>query len=129
MQPDNANIFFYSYCVWIFFSPKMRTLLESGTTLIVDRYAYSGVSFTAAKEVGGRTCVRTICIIYNKICSNKIRSEVREINVLVNYFKNSPVYECETVFLIPPTLKIGEHIVFVLSFVLSFHYSVILSET
>ena len=33
------------------FSPKMRTLLESGTTLIVDRYAYSGVSFTAAKEV------------------------------------------------------------------------------
>nr|XP_022341382.1 thymidylate kinase-like isoform X1 [Crassostrea virginica] len=30
--------------------PKMRTLLESGTTLIVDRYAYSGVSFTAAKE-------------------------------------------------------------------------------
>lgn len=30
--------------------PKMKVLLEAGTTLIVDRYAYSGVSFTAAKE-------------------------------------------------------------------------------
>lgn len=30
--------------------PKMKALLEAGTTLIVDRYAYSGVSFTAAKE-------------------------------------------------------------------------------
>ena len=43
----------------------MRTLLESGTTLIVDRYAYSEVSFTAAKEV-------------------------REINICVNNFKKSP---------------------------------------
>ncbi|XP_078312754.1 thymidylate kinase-like [Crassostrea virginica] len=29
---------------------EMRTLLESGIALIVDRYAYFGVSFTAAKE-------------------------------------------------------------------------------
>lgn len=28
---------------------SMRTLLLSGTTLVVDRYAYSGVAFTAAK--------------------------------------------------------------------------------
>lgn len=27
----------------------MRTLLESGTSLVVDRYAFSGVAFTAAK--------------------------------------------------------------------------------
>ncbi|XP_021377738.1 thymidylate kinase-like isoform X2 [Mizuhopecten yessoensis] len=29
--------------------PRMMELLESGTTLIVDRYAFSGVAFTAAK--------------------------------------------------------------------------------
>ncbi|CAH1781094.1 unnamed protein product [Owenia fusiformis] len=29
--------------------PKMLRLLNSGTTLIVDRYAYSGVAFTGAK--------------------------------------------------------------------------------
>lgn len=31
----------------------MLKLLKEGTTLIVDRYAYSGVAFTAAKQVGG----------------------------------------------------------------------------
>ncbi|KAK3095220.1 hypothetical protein FSP39_011769 [Pinctada imbricata] len=30
--------------------PKMLRSLEDGTNLIVDRYAYSGVAFTAAKE-------------------------------------------------------------------------------
>jgi thymidylate kinase len=29
----------------------MKSDLESGTSLIIDRYAYSGVAFTAAKEV------------------------------------------------------------------------------
>ena len=29
----------------------MKRLLEEGTTLIVDRYAFSGVAFTAAKHV------------------------------------------------------------------------------
>lgn len=29
----------------------MRDLLRSGTTIVVDRYAYSGVAYTAAKEV------------------------------------------------------------------------------
>ena len=29
----------------------MLELLNKGTTLIVDRYAYSGVAFTAAKPV------------------------------------------------------------------------------
>ena len=29
----------------------MKKLLEEGTTLIVDRYAFSGVAFTAAKHV------------------------------------------------------------------------------
>ncbi|KAK3589944.1 hypothetical protein CHS0354_034966 [Potamilus streckersoni] len=30
--------------------PRMKDLLSRGTTLIVDRYAYSGVAFTAAKQ-------------------------------------------------------------------------------
>ena len=30
---------------------KIRTSLLSGTTLVIDRYAYSGVAFTAAKQV------------------------------------------------------------------------------
>ncbi|XP_006811655.1 thymidylate kinase-like [Saccoglossus kowalevskii] len=30
--------------------PRMRKLLQDGTTVVVDRYAYSGVAFTAAKE-------------------------------------------------------------------------------
>uniref|UniRef100_A0A0B6YQ44 dTMP kinase n=1 Tax=Arion vulgaris TaxID=1028688 RepID=A0A0B6YQ44_9EUPU len=32
---------------------KMVNLLKSGTTLIVDRYAYSGVAYSAAKTVNG----------------------------------------------------------------------------
>lgn len=31
----------------------MLSALQSGTTLIVDRYSYSGVVFTAAKELPG----------------------------------------------------------------------------
>ena len=30
----------------------MKELLYDGTSLLVDRYAYSGVAFTAAKQVG-----------------------------------------------------------------------------
>ncbi|XP_062521689.1 thymidylate kinase-like [Corticium candelabrum] len=30
--------------------PRMQHLLDSGTTLVVDRYAFSGVAFTAAKQ-------------------------------------------------------------------------------
>ena len=30
---------------------EMRRLLLDGTTLVVDRYAYSGVAFTSAKQV------------------------------------------------------------------------------
>ena len=33
------------------FRPQMTKFLNSGTTLIVDRYSYSGVAFTAAKPV------------------------------------------------------------------------------
>ena len=29
---------------------KMRSKLESGVTLVLDRYAFSGVAFTSAKE-------------------------------------------------------------------------------
>jgi len=34
----------------------MRSMLLSGTTLVVDRYAYSGVAFTAAKGLDINWC-------------------------------------------------------------------------
>ncbi|XP_071949556.1 thymidylate kinase-like isoform X2 [Antedon mediterranea] len=34
--------------------PKITELVKSGTTVIIDRYAYSGVAFTAAKPVISR---------------------------------------------------------------------------
>lgn len=38
-------------CTAIFYRPKVREKLDSGISLIVDRYSYSGVAFSAAKEV------------------------------------------------------------------------------
>ncbi|KAJ2772997.1 Thymidylate kinase [Coemansia nantahalensis] len=35
---------------------QMRADLESGTTLVVDRYAFSGVAFSAAKKMDPRWC-------------------------------------------------------------------------
>ena len=34
-----------------YFSKTLKKLLYGGTTVLVDRYAFSGVAFTAAKEV------------------------------------------------------------------------------
>ena len=34
-------------------SALMEATLRAGTTLVVDRYAYSGVAFTAAKALPG----------------------------------------------------------------------------
>ena len=34
-----------------FCRPKMKSLLQNGTTLIVDRYSFSGVAFSGAKQV------------------------------------------------------------------------------
>ncbi|CAH1245147.1 DTYMK [Branchiostoma lanceolatum] len=36
--------------------PRMEKLLSEGTSLIVDRYAFSGVAFTAAKGLDMRRC-------------------------------------------------------------------------
>ncbi|KAJ1662241.1 Thymidylate kinase, partial [Coemansia sp. RSA 25] len=35
---------------------QMRTDLENGVTLVVDRYAFSGVAFSAAKKLGFKWC-------------------------------------------------------------------------
>ena len=45
MTPAAMRIFAVVY------RPEMKQLLHSGTTLIIDRYAFSGVAYTAAKEV------------------------------------------------------------------------------
>lgn len=41
-------IFFFSP---VGFRPLMKEKLHQGITLVVDRYAFSGVAFTSAKEV------------------------------------------------------------------------------
>ncbi|XP_072034225.1 thymidylate kinase-like [Amphiura filiformis] len=46
---DNAVHLLFSANRWEAV-PRMEELLKSGTSLVVDRYAYSGVAFTAAKE-------------------------------------------------------------------------------
>ncbi|XP_038050788.1 thymidylate kinase-like [Patiria miniata] len=46
---DNAVHLLFSANRWELV-PYMQKLLNQGTTLVVDRYAYSGVAFTAAKQ-------------------------------------------------------------------------------
>jgi len=41
-------------------SQKMKSDLSSGVTLIVDRYAYSGVAFTSSKKV--ICCACSVCM-------------------------------------------------------------------
>lgn len=44
----------------------MEAKLRSGTTLIVDRYSYSGVAFTSAKGLDIEWCkVEIFWILYN----------------------------------------------------------------
>lgn len=49
----SACIYYNLYCLNIFLThrPLMKKKLEQGTTLVVDRYAFSGVAFTSAKPV------------------------------------------------------------------------------
>lgn len=47
------------YCVC---RSLMETKLSTGTTLIVDRYSYSGVAFSAAKGLDIEWCKVSICI-------------------------------------------------------------------
>ena len=37
--------------VVVFPRPRIKQLIERGTMVVMDRYAFSGVAFTAAKEV------------------------------------------------------------------------------
>lgn len=41
----------------VFFRPLIKERLSQGITLIVDRYAFSGVAFTNAKEVSAAQLV------------------------------------------------------------------------
>ena len=41
------------HCVWPLHRADLLLKLQAGTTLVVDRYAYSGVAFTSAKRVPG----------------------------------------------------------------------------
>lgn len=47
--PDKAIHLLFSANRWEL-EPKMNELIENGTTLVVDRYSYSGVAFSTAKH-------------------------------------------------------------------------------
>lgn len=64
----------------------MESKLKSGTTLIVDRYSYSGVAFSSAKGLDFEWCKVTTClklffnevfvihlILNNKLASNRLQ--------------------------------------------------------
>lgn len=46
---DNAIHLLFSANRWEM-EPKMKSLISKGVTLVVDRYAYSGIAFSAAKK-------------------------------------------------------------------------------
>lgn len=46
----------------------MKRLLQTGTSLVVDRYAFSGVAFTAAKSVS--ILLYSVSIIISLSCAS-----------------------------------------------------------
>merc|ERR1712188_338305 len=53
--PDESIHLLYSANRWELHG-RMQQLLESGTTVVMDRYSYSGVVFTAAKGIDVDSC-------------------------------------------------------------------------
>lgn len=52
-------------CGWTLLRSLMETKLKTGTTLIVDRYSYSGVAFSSAKGLGDEWCkVKILCRLF-----------------------------------------------------------------
>lgn len=50
----------------------METKLKTGTTLIVDRYSYSGVAFSAAKGLDIEWCkVKVIAVLFFLLAKKK----------------------------------------------------------
>ena len=50
----------------------MKSMLESGTTLVVDRYAYSGIAFTGAKQVKRKRNLVTVATVTSLDNSQKL---------------------------------------------------------
>lgn len=48
---SQPNLQLYKKKFFNFYRPLIREKLQSGVSLVVDRYSYSGVAFSAAKEV------------------------------------------------------------------------------
>lgn len=71
-----------------FARPKIKELIEKGTLVVMDRYAFSGVAFTAAKKVCIKNCILMIlnhlyyyyCVWFTDVCTcwqkNMIQSKI-----------------------------------------------------
>lgn len=77
------KLFLFVSLLTIFFSllvfrTSMKEKLHQGITLVVDRYAFSGVAFTSAKEVSGE-CSRPCPSLYlgkEEICRSLVWTSV-----------------------------------------------------
>ncbi|KAI8907951.1 thymidylate kinase-domain-containing protein [Gorgonomyces haynaldii] len=56
-QDDHAIHLLFSANRWEAM-PRMRQLLSQGTTLVLDRYCYSGVAYSAAKGLDWNWCAQ-----------------------------------------------------------------------
>ena len=58
----------------------MEKQLHKGTTLVVDRYAYSGVAFTAAKDVSALVFLYLIvqCTTFNLLATSSLINNITE---------------------------------------------------
>ncbi len=72
----------------------MKQKLEQGISLVVDRYAFSGVAFTSAKPVSVTPIQRGNIVLIYKVCSctllfkrlESIRFEINECHVTIKTF-------------------------------------------
>ena len=70
----------------------MKKELESGTTLIVDRYAYSGVAFTASKPVSNFSLYCIFLLLW--LISLLVHMSIVKINFPINiigYYRVLPL--------------------------------------
>lgn len=67
IQSDTSSEVF-AFVLWMFcYRSLMEAKLKSGTTLIVDRYSYSGVAFSSAKGLDIQWCKVKTHLVYSAI--------------------------------------------------------------
>ena len=58
------------------YSPEMKKKLQAGVSLVVDRYAFSGVAFTSAKQVHYTNINNMSTLLYRMIVYLSIKHKL-----------------------------------------------------